>query len=405
MQEEERNRQMAYLFICSFAILFVGMGLFPLLPVYAGILGASTTIIGIYLAVMYVSLTLGTLLTSPMVSRFSRKGTFVMMGTAGALALFVLGFATELWQVILLTSLVWFTGGVGTALVNVYIGLRSGVQDRGKWFSRISLTLPVAAIVGGLVVGKLVELSGYPLMFILIACEYALWPAIGLWKLKEVQAPNAAVNKQARTSKVQIRGGFQLLLLAALLAAIPVSVNRLGLSLVMKENAFSPAAITGTNVIGGLVTIPVVLWFGALSDRLGRRLFLGLGYLVAAAGSIILIFASQLWQFWFIAISMLVSRSINGSLASALAADILTPQALDQNLPRLSSMSWIAGVLGFAGAGYLMETLGGALLFLVVTFFALAASGLVALLPVARSSPTPTPAELNYEQCSADAMC
>ena len=408
MQDQNKNRQMAYLSICSFAILFVGMGLFPLLPIYAGLLGATTTIIGIFLALTSVSLAMGTLLTNIMVSRFSRKGTFIAMGMVGALALFALGFANELWQVILLTSLVWFTGGVGTALVNVYIGLRAGEQDRGKWFSLISLTLPVAAILGGLVVGKLVELWGYPLMFFLIAAEYALWPVIGLWKIEEVQAPKAQKITQVNANNARSGTGFQFLLLATLLAAIPVSVNRLGLSLVMEENLFSPSAITGTNVIGGLVTIPVVLWFGALSDRLGRRFFLILGYLIAATGSLFLIFASQLWHFWFITISMLVSRSVTGSLSSALASDLLPPQALDRSLPRLSSMSWIAGVLGFAGSGYMMETFGRGTLFLILTFLPLAASLLLGLLPGKQPELAPAVsarAELDYKRCAADAMC
>jgi DHA1 family multidrug resistance protein-like MFS transporter len=408
MQGQKNNWQMIYLSICSFAILFVGMGLFPLLPIYAGSLGAPTTVIGIFLALTSVSLTVGTLLTNSMVSRFSRKTTFVAAGMAGALALFALGFATELWQVILLTCLVWFTGGIGTALVNVYIGLRVSERDRGKWFSRMALTLPVAAIIGGLVVGRLVEWWGYPLMFLLIAAEYAIWPVIGLWKIEEVQAPKAQKTKRAKTTEVQSGRGFQLLLLAALLAAVPVSVNRLGLSLVMDENAFSPAAITGTNVFGGLVTIPVVLWFGVLSDRLGRRFLLILGYVIAASGSLFLIFASDLWHFWFITLSMLISRSITGSLSSALASDILAPHDLDRYLPRLSSMAWIAGVLGFVGSGYLLETLGRGTLFMIVTLLPLVASLLLGVLP--GKQPELAPAnrvrtELNYEQCAADAMC
>ena len=137
-----------------------------------------------------------------------------------------------------------------------------------------------------------------------------------------------------------------MLLLAVLLSAMTVSVVRIGLSLSMKAIHFSPAAIAGANVVGGLVTIPVVLGFGALSDRLGRRLFLALGYLLAAFSGVSLVLAEQLWHFWIVASAVLIARSISGSLASAMATDILPPQTLGRSLP-----VWHDG-LGFGCVGF-----------------------------------------------------
>jgi hypothetical protein len=53
------GQPLIYLFASSFLVLFVGMGLFPLLPVYATQLGASKTTIGIFFAAMYVSNAIG----------------------------------------------------------------------------------------------------------------------------------------------------------------------------------------------------------------------------------------------------------------------------------------------------------------------------------------------------------
>ena len=39
-----RNRQLAYLLICNIIPLVVGMGLFPLLPLYAAQFGATRTV-------------------------------------------------------------------------------------------------------------------------------------------------------------------------------------------------------------------------------------------------------------------------------------------------------------------------------------------------------------------------
>jgi MFS family permease len=184
---------------------------------------------------------------------------------------------------------------------------------------------------------------------------------------------------------------YHRLLLAVLLSAMTVSIVRIGLSLSMKAVDFSPAAISSANVIGGLVTIPVVLGFGALSDRLGRRSLLALGYLMAALSGVSLVMAVQLWQFWVVAAAVLIARTIGGSLASALATDILPRQSLGRSLPILGTMAWASGVLGFAGSGYAIDTLGAGNLYLIAALLSLVAAGLVGMLPGRRQVAAPEP--------------
>jgi MFS family permease len=299
----------------------------------------------------------------------------------GVLALFLMGQATTLWQVVVLTSVVWFTGGVGLSLVSVFIGLHADEGSRGKWFSLVAITNPLGAVVGGLAVGWAVAWQGYPMMFTLLGLVYAVWPLVGLWKVQDKPLNKAAKPETATLSSPRSSRSYHLLLLAVLLSAMTVSVVRIGLSLSMQAIHFSPAAIAGANVVGGLVTIPVVLGFGSLSDRLGRRLFLALGYLLAAFSGASLLKAEQLWQFWIVAAAVLIARTIGGSLASALATDILPPQTLGRSLPILGTMNWASGVLGFAGSGYVMETLGASNLYLIATLLPLVAAGLMVMLP------------------------
>ena len=162
---------MVSIFISSFSILCVGFGLFPLLPIYAGKFGASPTLIGIYLALTYVSITVGTMLAGWLSGKAPRRLMLIMAGFTGVMALALLGKAASLWQVIFLTGYVWFTGGIGLANIDVLTGLNTESTNRGKWFSRIALTNPLGAIVGSLVVGQLVDWKGYPLMFVVMAGE------------------------------------------------------------------------------------------------------------------------------------------------------------------------------------------------------------------------------------------
>ena len=217
-------------------------------------------------------------------------------------------------------------------------------------------------------------------MFATLSLVYALWPLVG-WLMVQDQ-PDARTAQPGATGLIKFRVGknFPVLLFAVLLSAMTVSVVRMGLSLSMKAIHFSPAAIAGTNVVAGMVTIPIVLGSGVLSDRLGRRLFLILGFLLAALGSLLLVSAGHLWQFWVVAAAVLVSRSTTGSLASALAADILPPQALSRGLPWVGTMNWVSGVIGFAVSGYLIEILGSHNLYRISALLSLAAIGLIGLL-------------------------
>ena len=322
------KKQISALFLSNLAILFIGFGVFPLLPVYAGRFGATPAMIGVYLALTYIAISFGTLLPGWLSGRISQKAVFVGAGLLGAPAVSLLGYAKEFWQVVFLTGLVWLTGGVGITLVSIFTGRLANKDQRGRWFGLIALTTPLGAVGGGSVVAWLVETYGYQVMFTALGPVYAVWPLAGVLLIKEPRAAQAEQTAPSQTGEalpVRRDRRFSLLLLSALLAALTISISRLGLSLSMKAALFPPAAIARTNVVGGLVTIPFVIGFGLLSDRLGRRLFLVIGYLLAALSALLLVGASHLWHFWIVSASVLVARSISASLASALTTDILPP--------------------------------------------------------------------------------
>lgn len=379
-KEMKVNKQISALFLCNFAILFVGFGVFPLLPVYAAGFGATPASIGVYLALTYIAISLGNMLPGWLSRRVSAKAIFVTAGLLGVPALMLLGQAATFWQVAALTAAVWFTGGVGIALVAVFTGRSAGKEQRGRWFSLIALTTPLGAVIGGSVVGWLVETQGYSAMFSVLGLVYALWPLSGLLLVRDTQPSPTAVTRAEAAAQTRPDRRFALLVLTVLLVAITISISRLGLSLSMKASLFSPAAIARANVIGGLVTIPFVLSLGILADRVGRRPLLAFACLLAALSTLLLLSANQLWHFSIAAAAVLVARSLSGSLASALATDIVPSESLGKALPQLSSMNWMAGVVGFAGTGYVIERLGADSLYWMGTVFSLMAVAITALM-------------------------
>jgi MFS family permease len=377
-----KNKAVAFLFFTNFVIFFIGTGLYPILPLYASQFGATPTLVGIYFALMYVSISAGTVLAGWLVARLTHKVAFIGAGVLGVPALVLLGQATALWQVILLTAIVWFSGGVGTALVSVFIGLYADDKSRGKSFGMMYLASPLASVIGGIIVGQLVAWRGYPLMFAVLAAIWSAWPLLGMVMVKDKPA-SAAARSAAVSREGQPRFGraFYMVLLAVLLSTTTVYISRLGISLSMQTLNFSASAMASTATAGGLISIPLTFLMGTLSDRLGRKGFLVVGYLLAAAGSLSLGVAGQLWHFWLATILLLLTRSVNGSVAAALTIDLLDRDMIGRGLPWLNAMNWMAGILGSAGAGFLMDSLGPTPLYLIAAALPILAVTLLGALP------------------------
>jgi len=208
---------------------------------------------------------------------------------------------------------------------------------------------------------------------------WAGWPVIGLLILRDEPGPSVPTRADRVVHKVsgQLGSAFYLLVLAAFLSTAVVYTGRLGVSLSMQMLSFSPRAVTATSAVGALVTIPIVLILGTLSDRLGRKGLLLLSYLLAAGGVVILSIATQFWQFGLTMVLLMAVTSANGSVATALATDLLEPASLSKGLSWLNATTWLGGVLGFAGAGYTLDRLGVTTFYLVTAVLAITAAVLV----------------------------
>lgn len=374
-----KNKQMLYLFFCNFTVFLAGGALLPLLPLYATELGGSPTIIGLYLGLIYLAIAIGTMVPGWLAERVSPKSLFIAAGAAGVPALALHTQATTLWQVVPLTAIVWFCGGVGTALVSVFIGRYADNQRRGRSFSLMFMARPLGGIIGGLMAGQLVAWQGYPLLFAVLAVIWAGWPLFSPLTLKGVSITSPTPTREAASQTPgQLGQTFYLLLLAAFLSTIVVYVGRLGVSLSMQMLHFSPQAVAATTSVGYLVTIPITLLIGGLSDRLGRRGFLVLCYLLAAGGSLVLSVASQFWHFGLVMVLLLLVTSANGSIAAAFATDLLESDALSRGLSWLNAATWLGGVAGFTGAGYITDLLGISKLYLLATMISMLAVVLLA---------------------------
>ena len=397
MKTLSKNKQLLYLFLCNFAIVFIGFGLFPVLPLYAAEFGASPSFIGIYLAITYIAISIGSILAGQLSGRMSHKMLFNIAGLLGLVSLLLLGAANALWQVVILTALVWFAGGIGLSITSVLATLHVGSSERGKAFGLLALTSPLGALIGSLVVGRLVDWSGYSIMFIVLAVEWSMFPILGFTKVKYETTLELLSAQPAQTTSPAARPGtyFLLLLTTVLLASFAVSVGRMGLSMTMKDQLFSASQVSTANAVGGLLTIPVTLMIGAFSDKLGRKRFLFMGYLLAMSSTLLLVVADKLWEFWLVASLVLAARSVITAMSPAYATDLLSRNTIGKTLPLVGTMNWVSGVIGFAGSGYVIDSFGTTSLYGATTVVAVLAGIIVIFLPVSleKFAPMPPPPE------------
>lgn len=393
MKETLKNKHVLYLFLCNFAIVFIGFGLFPVLPLYAAELGASPSFTGIYLAITYIAISVGSILAGQLSGRVSYKLLFAGSGLLGTVALLLLARVDALWLVVALTALVWFAGGIGLSVSSVLVTLHTTSSERGKAFGLLAMSSPLGALIGGLVVGRLVVGSGYPLMFVVLAAAWTLFPLLALTRVQYEPSCEPSPVQRARIESAVARPGlpFVILLVTVLLASITVSVGRMGISMTMKDLSFSAGDVSTANAFGGLFTIPVTLMIGALSDKLGRKRFLFMGYVFAMGSTLLLIAARDLWQFWLVASLVLASRSVITAMAPAYATDLLSRRMLGRTLPLVGTMNWVSGVFGFAASGYVIDAFGAVSLYGGTTVAAVLAGILVAFLPVSLKKVAPAP--------------
>ena len=364
MRNRNTNSIMLKLFASRLVVLFVGFGLFPLLPVYAVQFGATRSIVGVFFAIIYMSNALGSMLNGWLAERISRRAIFIGFGLLGVPALLLLAQARELWQAIVLTSIVWFSGGIDLALISVFVSLNAKGKNLGKSFSLLSLTAPLGSLVGGTVAGQLIAWQGFGSLFLVLSAIWALLPLIGVFGLRDVEPEEREQASGSVTQEgVKLSGKYYLVLMVVMLASISISASRLGAPMMMQVQNFSPTEIATSATASGLVTIPAILLIGFLSNRMGNKSSLALGCLLGIGGAVTLNQAHQLWQYWLAATLMMAAFSSNGSMASALVAEILNPRTINRGMSWINTFSTVGSIISYAGTGYVIDNFGSATLF------------------------------------------
>ena len=158
------------LFFCNLVLWTIANGLVPLLPVQAASLGAESTVIGLFMALSYVTLAAGTMLAGLLVEQQgTHKQLIILIGIILLPMLVILGQVDTVWQLTIASSIVSFCLGLIFSLLTMLISLNAQPSERGKIFGTIYLSIPLGALLGGMSFGALIDWGGYATMYTVIA--------------------------------------------------------------------------------------------------------------------------------------------------------------------------------------------------------------------------------------------
>ena len=345
------NKQLIALSL-SYAVIFAGVSsLVALMPIYLTKLGAEPTLTGFFLAFAFLSLSFSNIVGGWLSNRFqSRKTLLILSGTFAAPIALIISQVTNVTLLMILMGGLFFAMGITMTMVNILAGLFADEGNRGRIFGILGLSFGTGIFIGSLVGGWIVDLWGYPTFFILLGALYLVIVATGLFLKDKTITPTQPDVASPGVGSVLTNRTFVSLIVASILAQVANSIIILGKPLIMNDLHFNASAITGTLAVGSLITLPLPLVLGRLSDRLGRKSILMMIFATSTLGIIMLVFAVDLWHFW---VSSVLQTAIGASLVVGLAliTDIFPEAALGRSLSLFNSVPNIGIVIGLSAGG------------------------------------------------------
>jgi MFS family permease len=376
-----KKKQFFALFMLSLLCWTVGNGLFPVLPVFATQLGASSAQTGNYLSIGYLAVTLGTLVGGWLSDKLKRrKLLLVTFGVLITPVFWLMGQADSVLTLTVYSAGYFFCGGGFAAIISILAALHAEPAKRGRIFGLLALTTPLGTIFGGMIIGPSIDRWGYATFFSVLAfifCFfYLLFASLVEDKATEQQQSSASTHTRV---KAVLGKSFLLFFMASILISIVNFVGRMGTSLAMDQQGFALSAISIAGAVGGAVVLPILPTLGWLSDRMGRKRLLGICYLAGAVGLSTLAVSTSAWHFWVVSASLSIMFRGVAAVGPALVTDILPRRSLGRGISLFNASTWIGGIVGMGGTGHAMQGLGVAPTFLAAAFLPLVAILLLVL--------------------------
>jgi len=347
--------------ICLFVFMFsLGCGIAsPIIPLYAGSLGASYIQIGMIGTAYGLVYAIGSLPLGRLSDRLGRKIIMVLGTVLCALAAAAYSIATTVNHIVLiraLDGLAWAAFWPSMEALTTDVSRASAV-GRAMGFSTASYGAGFA--LGSLLAGTLTSIFGYRYAFLFYLASSILATVVGLMMVREPRIKtttdqSAFSNTASRSSGLRHRAN----LLADLISMVFCVVLMTALTLL-------PVYAKGLGIgVFNIGVLMMLLWLGRItgflsagriSDKMDRKLVLTPSLVSVAVGSLLLA-VSETW--WMLVLAVIVTGIGLGALlpvSVALISDYVPSSQRGLAMGMFETASAVGMMIGPAVGGVLAE--------------------------------------------------
>lgn len=401
--EEDNPYWRRNLVVCALGAFstIVGMTLvLPILPLYLGHLGvrgtaAVTTWSGVAYAATFVTAGITAPIWGYLGDRYGRKLMMIRASLGMAIAMLLMGFAQNAWQLVLFRLLTGLLGGYASG-ANILVAAQTPKRRTAWALGIVSSAVMAGNIVGPLVGGVLGNYVGYRSAFFVTAGLIFIafiGTVIFLREPAPVQAPSSLEKQRQRESLgwravpnkrvVAMMLSLSALLMFALVSVEPIiSVHVEHLLGSHRHVALYGAIVFSVTAVGTVISSPML---GALADRIGHVRVLTASLACVALLFVVQGLVSALWL--FIVVRFFAGIALGGITPSVIAMirGLIPQSVVGIVLGYNVSAQYVGQVCGPLVAGWVAGLWGTASVFFVTA--AVVVLGLVGAALIGRRLP------------------
>jgi MFS family permease len=352
--ETMSNRNTYYLSASNLTLRVVAQGLLPLYPVLLIDQSISRLWIGYFMAGLYVAIFLGNWFSGKLLNRgFSLKKIVVLTYIPIVIGLLGMGFQNNYLHLFYYTAFMSFFNGINLNINTVILGGYSNGKDIMKNFAWIGLSSILATLFGGILIGPALHYFGNLTAFIGFAAF------IGFSCIFSLLLQDVSLRQKEKTvQKFRYDSQFIVLLASLFLLAMLIHFFKIGLSLKMKELGYNISQISIFSTLGTMLVVPMPFILSYLNHKISSIMLLLSTHLTTLISFVLVYFFTKDVYFVF---------AISGVNYMAYCTRIPLMKILhtmfdDLDFARAQtiygSMVWLAAIVGYLSAGYILEKSG-----------------------------------------------
>ena len=357
--------------------------IYPLLPVFLTVtLGATPAVVGLIEGGADALSSILKFAAGSWSDKMPRRKPLVVSGYALAAASRALIGVAGTWFTVLAARLIDRTGkGIRSAPRDAMIGDVTDPADRGRAFGFHRALDHTGAVIGPLIAIALLQFAGFSLrqIFLFAVIPGFIGVAVLIFALREVAQPRAAASKSlAERMAGETTAPFRRYMIAVGLFSLANSTDAfllLQAHAAGVTTAMLPLLWAANHVVRSLFSTHA----GALSDRIGRRRMIALGWITYAAIYAIFPAATTLTAFVALFVVYAIPFVLSEGAERALVSDLVPPSSKGRGFGIYYLVNGIGVLAGSAMFGLIFQQISP-----TAAFFTAAALALLGAIAVAR---------------------